>query len=411
MKLWAKVLIGLILGLITGLVIGPSAGYLKPLGDIFLNMISMIIVPLVFASMTVGITSIHDPKKLGRIGLKTLGLYLMTTVIAILVGISFAKFFNVGGGVALQSELESSSVVVRETPSLLTIFLSIIPQNLITAMVEGNILQVIVFALFFGLAINFAGSKGKPVLQFMNSLADVMYRLTSIVMEFSPIGVFAIMAWVSGTFGLALLIPLLKFLIVFFAACLAHVVIVFCGMIKFFAGLKPEPFFKGMRDAIMLAFSTASSSATLPVTMHCAQENLGISKNITSFVLPLGATINMNGTALYQAMGAIFVSEVYGIPLSSYQLVVIVVTAVLSAVGSAGIPGAGFIMLSAVLASVGLPLEGIAILASIDRVRDMVGTILNVLGDAVVALVVAKQEGDLDIKQYYHSELVVFEDK
>lgn len=408
MKLWVKVLIGLILGVITGFLIGPSAVYLKPIGDGFLNLISMIIVPLVLSSMTVGITSIHDPKKLGRIGLKTLGLYLITTVLAIFLGLAFAQYFDVGGGVNLHRE--NITVVMNENPSIGSILLSLIPKNPFTAMVEGNILQVIIFALFFGLAINFAGERGKPVLEFMDSLADVMYRLTSIVLEFSPIGVFAIMAWVTGTFGLSLLLPLLKFLMIYYLACALYCLVVFCGLIKGVAGLKIGPFFTGMGDAIIMAFSTVSSSATLPVTMHCAQQNLGISKKISSFVLPLGATINMNGTAIFQAMSAIFVSQVYGIHLDFYQIVILVVTAVLSAIGSAGIPGAGFIMLSAVSASVGLPLEGIAILASIDRLRDMVGSILNVIGDAVVALVVAKGENELDIQQYNHNELVVFEE-
>lgn len=409
MKLWMKIFIGLFLGALTGFVLGPEAIYLKPLGTIFLSLINMIIVLLVLSSMTVGITSIHDPKKLGRVGLKTLGFYLLTTLISILLGLAAAKLFHLGEGLGLGTAGDQIDIQLSDTPSIGEILLSIIPSNPIAAMVQGNILQVIFFAIFLGVAINFAGEKGKPLLDFLDSLADVMYRLTSLIMEFAPIGVFGIMAWVTGTFGIALLLPMLKFLIIFYLACSIHVCIVFCGLLKFVGKLQAWPFFKGMSDAVMVAFSTCSSSATLPVSMHCAQENLGISKNITGFILPLGSTINMNGTALFQAMSALFIAAAYDIHLNLYSLLTLVLTATLSAIGTAGIPGAGFIMLSAVFTSVGLPLEGLAILASIDRLREMVATPVNILGDAVVALVIAKQEGELNEQQYYHTERVEFE--
>lgn len=406
MKLWIKILIALLLGILTGFVLGPRAEIFKPIGTLFLNLISMIIVLLVLSSMTVGITSIHDPQKLGRVGLKTLFLYILTTLIAIGIGILFAKIFQPGAGLGLQGTQE---VKVSSTPSISEILLSIVPQNPIASLAEGNVLQIIVFALFLGISINFAGEKGKPLLDILESLADVMYRLTSIIMEFSPIGVFAIMASVTGTFGLAVLLPLMKFLTVYYTACGVHVVAVFCGILWGLAKLNPIPFFKGMGDAIMVAFSTCSSSATLPVSMHCAQKNLGVSKNITSFVLPLGSTINMNGAAIFQGMSAVFVSQAYGIELGWQALLTIVVTATLSAIGAAGIPGTGFIMLTVVFTSVGLPIEGLAILAGIDRVREMVSTVLNILGDAVVAVYVAKQEGELDERQYNHEELVELE--
>jgi dicarboxylate/amino acid:cation (Na+ or H+) symporter, DAACS family len=371
-----------------------------------LNLISMIIVLLVLSSMAVGITSIHDPKKLGRVGLKTLVLYLATTMVAVLIGIFFAKLFDVGSSLSLQVEGTANS---PDTPSISQIITSIIPNNPIASLAKGDILQIIVFALFLGIAINFAGEKGKPLKELLESLADVMYRLTSIVMEFSPIGVFAIMAWATGTFGLSLLFPLFKFLMIYYLASILHVIIVFCGLLKGIARLQPWPFFKGMGDAIMVAFSTGSSSATLPVSMHCAQENLGVSKNISSFVLPLGSTVNMNGTAMFQAMSAVFIARAYGIPLDFYSFFALILIATLSAIGTAGIPGSGFLMLSAVFASVGLPLEGLALLASIDRLREMVATVINILGDAVVAVVIAKQEGELNEQQYYHTELVEFE--
>lgn len=406
MQLWLKIIIAMILGVATGLIVGPSAAMLKPIGDVFLSLISMIIVPLVLSSMTLGITSIHDPKKLGRVGLKSMGIYLITTIIAIILGLSFAHLLQPGTGLNLVAE---TTVNISDAPTVSEMILSIIPSNPVASLVEGNVLQIIVFSLFLGVSINFAGERGKVLLEVLDSLADVMFRMTSIIMEFSPYGVFAIMASVSGTFGFAVLLPLAKFLGVYYLACLFHVVIVFCGMLWVLARLSPWPFFKGMRDAITVAFSTCSSSATLPVSMHCVQRNLGVSKSITSFVIPLGTTINMNGAAIFQGMSALFVAQAYGIDLDLKSQLTIVVTSTLAAIGAAGIPGTGFIMLTVVFKSVGLPIEGLALLAGIDRVREMVSTVLNVLGDAVTAVYIGKVEGELDERQYYHEELVELE--
>ncbi|MCB1111971.1 MAG: dicarboxylate/amino acid:cation symporter [Chlamydiales bacterium] len=406
MKLWVKILIALVLGAIAGWILGPTSVYLKPIGDIFLKLINMIVVLLVLSSMTVGITSIHDPQKLGRVGLKSLLLYVGTTAISILIGIVFAKVFRIGTGVGLKTATE---IVIQDSPGIGQILLSVIPENPIASLASGNVLQIIVFAFFLGISINFAGERGRPLLDFLESLADVMYRLTSIVMEFSPIGVFAIMAWVSGNFGYDVLVQLGWFLSTYYIACAFQLVFILCGILWFLARLNPWPFFRGMSDAIMVAFSTSSSSATLPVSMHCVQENLGVSKNITSFILPLGSTVNMNGSGLFQGMAVIFIANAYGIDLDLSQMITIVVTATLSAIGAAGIPGTGFIMLSVVFSSVGLPIEGLALLAGIDRIREMVSTILNVLGDAVCAVYIAKQEGELDERQYYHEDLVELE--
>lgn len=406
MKLWAKILIALFLGAIAGLFLGPYSEYLRVIGDIFLRLINMIIAPLVLASMTVGITSIHDPQKLGRVGLKSILLFLATTAIAILLGLGLGALIGVGKGLEFQT---TQNITLIEPPSFATIITETIPLNPFKSLTEGNVLQIIVFAIFLGLSINFAGERGRPLKEFLESLADVMYRLTSIIMEFSPLGVFAIMAWVTGSFGLKTIWELSKFLTTYYVACALHILLVFCGILWFLVKVHPWPFFRGMGDAIMVAFSTCSSTATLPVTMHCVQENLGVSKNISSFVLPLGSTVNMNGAALYQGMAVIFVANAYQIDLTLIQLLTIVVTATLSAVGAAGIPGTGFIMLSAVLVSAGLPIEGIAILAGIDRVREMISTVLNVTGDAVTAVYIAKQEDEFDERQYYHEDLVEME--
>lgn len=406
MALWVKILIGLILGALTGMLLGPQAEIFKPIGNVFLNMISMIIVPLVLSSIVIGITCVRDPKKLNRMGLKTFGIYLFTTLSAVLLGILAASIFKPGINLDLKMPLHRSH---SEVPALGDIVLALVPQNPVTALVEGNILQIIVFAVFLGVAINLSGERGRPLIEIFESLADVMNRLTSIVMEFSPIGAFSIMAWVSGSFGLSILFPLMKFLSVYYTVCVIHVLIFFCSILWFMSKLSPWPFFRGMSDAIMVAFSTCSSSATLPISMNCVQKNLGVSRNIASFVMPLGSTVNMNGAALFQGMGAIFVAQVYGIELDLQKMFAIILTATFSAIGAAGVPGSGFIMLSYVFSSAGLPLEGLALFISIDRIREMVSTVVNVLGDAVCAVYIAKKEGELDERQYYRERLVELE--
>lgn len=406
MQLWMKIIIAMVLGVVVGWILGPQATILKPIGDIFLNLISMIVVPLVLSSMTVGITSINDPKKLGRVGLKTLLIYFTTIMIAIILGLSMGTLFETGKGLNLVAD---ATITLQDAPTVSEIILSIIPSNPVASLAEGNILQIIVFAFLLGIAINFAGEKGKGVLNVLESLVEVMYRLTSMIMEFSPYGVFAIMASVSGSFGMGILFPLVKFLGVYYLTCFMHIGIIFCGILWGLANLNPLPFFRGMRDALSVAFSTCSSSATMPVCMHCVQHNLGVSKNITNFVIPLGTTINMNGAAIFQGMSALFVAQAYGIDLDLKSQVIIVLTATLSAIGAAGIPGTGFIMLSLVFRSVGLPLEGLALLAGIDRVREMGSTVINIMGDGVTAVYIAKSEGELNERQYYHEELVEME--
>lgn len=405
MKLWVKIFIGMLLGVATGIILGEKAESLKPLGTLFLQLINMIIPFLILASMVTGITNIHDPKKLGRLGGKVVLIYLCTTVTAITLGIILADLFSLGASLSM----EATAPIEQKSLSIGDILLSLVPSNPVVSFVEGNILQIIVFAVFVGIAINFSAEKGKPLRDFFESLADVMYRLTSIIMEFSPIGVFGIMAWVSGTFGIALLLPLLKFVGVYYLACAFQMFVVYGALLKGVGKLRFRNFFKGMGDATMMAFSTCSSAATLPVAMHCAQENLGVSKNISSFVFPLGITMNMNGTAIFQAMSAVFIAKAYGISMDFSSYLTLTLTSILSAIGTAGVPGAGFIMLSVVLTSIGLPIEGLALLAGIDRIREMVSTVLNILGDAAVTVFIAKQEGELDEKRYYHTSTIELE--
>ncbi|MCH9609164.1 MAG: Proton/sodium-glutamate symport protein [Chlamydiales bacterium] len=407
MKLWKKMLLGLVLGTLSGIFLKERAEYLKPFGTVFLSLLNMVVVLLVFSSMTAGVTSINDVRKLGRVGLKTLLMYLGTTAIAILLGLIAAKLFNPGRGIGLAHD--NVAINIDETPELLNMFLALVPSNPVGALANGHILQVIVFSIFLGLGINFAGEKGKPLAKLLDSLSEVMFMITGMVMSLAPYGIFAIMAWVAGTFGVAILVPLLKLLLAHYLTCIVLLVVVYGGILMFLAKVRVGPFVKGMTDAITLAASTTSSSATLPATLHCVEENLGVSKGIASFILPLGSTVNMNGTAIFQGIAAVFISQAYGIELGWENLLVIVVTATMSAIGCAGIPGGGIVTLSIVLGSVGLPLEGIAIVAGIDRVRDIIGTVVNVLGDGIVSVYVAKSEGELDEEQYNSGEYINYE--
>jgi Na+/H+-dicarboxylate symporter len=396
MKLWKKILIGLVSGIFFGFILGEKAVYLKPIGDLFINAIKMLVVPLVFSSLICGITSMNDPKKMGRVGLKTLIYLLILTAIAITIGITMGNIIQPGAGMSLES---AAVVEVAKAPSFVETLVDMVPSNPVAAFATGNILQIIVFAVFVGVSIGLIGEKGKILISFFESFAEVMYKITALVMEMAPFGIFALIAWVTGKYGLETLIPLMKVVIGLYAGCLIHGIFVF-GAVLFMFKLNPIRFYKGIFDAITVGYATSSSSGTLPVTIRCTEENLGVSNSIASFVLPLGATINMSGTAIYQGVCALFVSQAYGIPLGIPQYVTIVFTSIIAAIGTAGVPGSGLIMLSLVLTSVGLPMEGVAIVAGIDRVLDMARTALNVTGESLVALLVAKSEGELDLAVY-----------
>ena len=397
MALWKKIFIGLCLGLLVGLLFKDVALMLKPVGTLFINMIKMLIVPLVFVTLVTGITSMEDLSKMRRIGIKTFSIYLVTTAIAVAIGLAFGLIFEPGAGVALSN---TAAVAAKKAPPLVDTLLALIPTNPMDSLVKGDILQIIVFAIFLGIAISMAGEKGKPVAAFFESFSEVMFKLTEIVISFAPIGVFGLMAWVSASYGVDVLISLAKVIGCVYIACLFHMALTMGGGITLFARLNPIKFFKGIASAQTVAFTTTSSSGTLPITTSNAIHNLGVSKPIASFVLPLGATINMDGTAIYQGICAVFVAQAFGIDLSFANYVTIILTATLASIGTAGVPGAGLIMLSLVLTSVNLPLEGIAIIAGIDRILDMARTTVNITGDAMTAVIVAKGEGELDEKIY-----------
>jgi len=394
MKLFQKVLIGFVLGAILGAIGGPGIVWVKPVGTVFVSLLKMLIVPLIFATLVVGVASIAEPKKLGRVAGKTIIFYLITTAFAIIIGLLLGNIIQPGAGMNLV--LEGPVKEAAGAPSLIDTFVNLIPKNPVGAMAQGKVLQVIVFALFFGFAMTLAGEKGKAILKFFEGFAETMYKLTGIVMGFAPYGVFALIATTVGTHGLPVLIPFAKLIFAVYLGVIIHEVVVYSGMVSIIAKISPVKFFTGFSEASLLAFSTCSSSATLPVSMRAAQDNLKVSPTISSFVQPLGATINMDGTALYQGVCALFVAQAYGISLGFGGQLTVLVTALLASIGTAGVPGAGLVMLTVVLASVGLPLEGIALIAGVDRILDMARTSCNVTGDAACAVVVAKTEGELD---------------
>lgn len=408
LKLHTQILLGLVLGAVAGVIVGPSIGVLKPIGDAFIKLITMIVVPLVFASILVGVASLGDLAKLGRIGVKTILFYLTTTAIAITIGLTLANLVKPGSRLdesikeRLLADFSAAADVNIERaaapPSVVETLLDIIPTNPMEALAQGNMLQIIFFALVFGIALTYMDkAKSEPVIRFMDAVNDAMIQLVHLVMKIAPYGVFALVAAIIGQYGLGILRTLIVYSLVVIAGLAIHGILVYPAAVKLFAGMSPVHFFKGIAPAQLVAFSTSSSNATLPVTMECAEENLGVSEEVSAFVLPLGATINMDGTALYQGAATIFIAQVYGLDLSIGQQLMVVLTATLASIGAAGVPGVGMITLALVLRTVGVPLEGIALILGVDRILDMCRTTINVTGDSACAVVVAATEGELSV--------------
>lgn len=395
MPLLTKILIGFVLGILAGIILGERILVVKPVGDLFLRLLRMLVVPLVFSSLVVGVASMQDIKKMGRIGIRTLVIFLITTAIAIVIGLFLANLIQPGVG----TDLSFGGLIAQDVtpPSLSDTLLNIVPINPVESLANAQMLQIIAFALFLGIALVYIGELGKPLLNVINSLAEAMYKLTEIVMKFAPFGVFSLISAVVGAQGMQVLLPLLKLTITVYLGCIIHIILV-NGLLTVgvFGKANPIKFFKGFAPAMIFSFVTASSAGTLPVSMKNAQENLGIPKEISSFVQPLGATINMDGTALYQGICAVFVAQIVGIDLTITQQLTVLLTALLASIGTAGVPGSGLIMLTMVLTSIGLPAEAIGLVAGIDRILDAARCVPNVTGDAATALVNAHIEGELD---------------
>lgn len=395
LSLPAKIFIGMLAGIIVGLLFikNPAftTDYLKPIGTIYINLLKFLVVPVVLFSITDGVISLKDLKRVGSVGLKTFIYYMFTTALAVVIGLVVVNLFK-GYFPALSSaDLGALEYTAKETPKVMDVIVNIFPSNLVQPMVNADMLPVIVIAIFFGAGVLAAGEKGEKIGEWINCMNEVVMKIMMMIIEFTPYGVFCLMANVVAVNGASIVGTLALIIGVAYIGYIIHVVVVYGLSVKFLSKMSPIAFFKGIAPAMMCAFTTTSSNATLPLNIECCN-NMGAEPEISSFVLPLGATINMDGTAIYQAVCAVFIACCYGIDLTLSQMAMIVLTATLASVGTAGVSGAGMIMLAMVLTSVGLPVEGIAIIAGVDKLFDMGRTTLNITGDASCAMWVSKVE-------------------
>lgn len=408
--LTVQIFIGLTLGACIGLLLNASGlnqtpwaqnllidGVFHVGGQIFLRSLQMLVVPIVFISLVCGTAGLGDIKKLGRIGGKTVGLYILTTAIAVSLGLLLALAISPGAGFDLTSQ---ASFEAQTAPTLAETLINLIPKNPLEAMVQGEMLQIIFFAMLFGLSVTLAGESGKQLLNIFEMLNDVIMKLTNIVIRFSPIGVLCLIAKVFSEQGFDAIAPLAKYFFTILLVLMIHLSLVYPSLLKLLTGLSPLTFIKKFNEVMFFAFSTASSNATIPVSLETVERRLGVHRSVASFTIPLGATINMDGTAIMQGVATVFVSQAFGIELSFSQYMMVILTATLASIGTAGVPGVGLIMLAMVFQQVGLPLEGIGIIMAVDRLLDMVRTSVNVAGDATVSCIVASSEKQLDRKVF-----------
>ena len=396
MSLPQQILIALVLGIVVGLVCyftqnaAFTAQFLKPFGDIFVNLLKFIVVPVVLLSMIQGIISMGDMKKVGSVGAKTVAFFMATTAVACVVGLLLANLFH-RAGLFPTLALGETTYTAKQFDGFMSVLVGIFPSNMWSAFVNANMLQVIVVSLFFGGSILAAGEQSEPVRQLVDSLYAVVEKLMTFIISLSPIGVFTYMAWVVATQGAEIIGSLALVLLCAYIAYFLHAIIVYSISAKFGAGISPVTFFKTAVPAMIFAFTSASSAATLPVSKECA-EKMGADKNIAAFVLPLGATVHMDGTAIYQCVATIFLATCAGVELTIFEMLLVVVIATLSAIGTAGTPGAGVIMLTMVLGTVGIPVDYIGLIIAVDRLFDMGRTTMNITGDIVGTLCVSKWE-------------------
>ncbi|MGN7479580.1 cation:dicarboxylate symporter family transporter [Solibacillus silvestris] len=406
-SLAAQILIGLVLGVIVGAVFYGNANvqtYLQPLGDIFLNLIKMIVVPIIISTLIVGVAGTGDMKQLGRLGGKTLIYFEVITTIAIVVGLLAGNLVQPGAGINM-NELQKSDISsyvetteAQEEKSTFQIIVDIVPKNIVNAMAEGDMLAIIFFSVLFGLGVAAVGERGKPVLAFFQGTADAMFWVTNLVMKFAPVGVFALIGVTVSKFGVESLIPLGKLAILVYAAMIFFVIVVL-GITARIFGINIFKLIRMIKDELLLAYSTSSSETVLPRIM-LKTEKMGAPKDIVSFVIPTGYSFNLDGSTLYQAIAALFIAQMYGIDLSIMEQITLMLVLMVTSKGIAGVPGVSFVVLLATLGSVGIPLEGLAFIAGIDRILDMARTAVNVVGNTLAALVMAKWEKRFDEKQF-----------
>lgn len=405
LNLTAKIFIALILGVIVGVFLHPFKEnfYVNKyivdfifnfLGNGFIRAIKMVVVPLVFTSLVVGAAGIEDIRKLGRVGFKTLSFYLGTTAIAVSLALGVGSFINIGKGVKVDQIATVNVNTSTSGTSFVDTLLRMIPTNPIESLSKGEMLQVIVFSILCGIAMASLGEKVKNVRKNLEELNKIVLKIVEIIMSFSPYGIFGLIGNTFTNFGIEAFLPLMKYFLVVVLVLALHFIFTYQGMLLFIAKYNPITFVKKFASTMMVAFSTSSSGAALPSSLKTMQESFGVSKGISSFTIPLGSTINMDGTAIMQGVATIFISQIYGVHLGIADFLTIILTATLASIGTAGVPGVGVIMLGMVLTEVGLPLEGIGLVMGIDRFVDMFRTVTNVSGDAVCTLIIAKSEGE-----------------
>ncbi|MEL6676847.1 MAG: dicarboxylate/amino acid:cation symporter [Bacteroidota bacterium] len=422
MKLYTKILIGMLAGIVVGYVynvagLGDLTIYTDWIGTVFINLVKMVVVPLVVVSLILGAASLGDIGKVGKMGAKAFGFFMFTTAVAVAIGLAVANLVSPGTGLpqdkvdALMAEYQDEAAGKTQTADaanyqkefeetntaqkLFDLLVSFVPTNPLKAMTEGQMLGVIFFSLFLGICITLIDpGKADNLIQFFDAMNDAIIKMVTLAMETAPYGVFALMIGVVAKLGLGILGPLVLYAMAVVLGLLLHVVITHFSFIRFYVGQNPIQFLAAIKEAIVMAFSTSSSSATLPISMNLAETNLGVSKQTASFVLPLGATINMDGTALYQAVAAIFIAQVFGFDLGLVDQLTIILTATLASVGAAGVPGAGMVTLALVLTTLNIPEAGIALIFGLDRILDMCRTTINIIGDLTLTIVMAKSEGE-----------------
>lgn len=393
------IFIGIILGILAGWLIGkPIIPIAEPLGEIFLRLLKMIIVPLIVSSITAGVLGVGDTRNLGRLGGKTILYYVTTSAFAIILGLILVNIFRPGEGLELALS-QAPDLSETDASAVWKIFYRLIPVNPVKAMVEGEMLGVIFFSILFGVFVTHLPDKGRNFFtDFFNNFFEVMMKMTKFVINFAPVGIFGLIAKIVAETGFSAFGSLLKFFLVVFVALLLHASVILPLLLRLIGRIRhPFRHAKAMTEALLTGFSTASSNATLPMTMKCVEEKSGVSNKISSFVLPLGATVNMDGTALYECVVAMFIAQVYGIELSFFQQGVIVFTALLTSIGVAGVPMASLVAIAIILKTVGLPLEGIGLVMVTDRVLDMCRTTVNIWSDSCGAVVIARTEGEKTI--------------
>ena len=368
-----------------------TTDYLKPLGTIYINLLKFMVVPVVVFSIMDGVISLNDLKRVGSLGVKTIVYYILTTAFAVVIGLVVVNCFKGFFPALDQSVTSSLEYNAAEAPKVMDVIIAIFPDNVFKPMVEANMLPVICIAIFFGAGVLTAGAKGQKIAELVNCMNEVTMKVLMMIIKLTPIGVFCLMADVVAVNGAKIVGSLALVVCVAYIGYILHLGIVYSCSVKLLAGMRPASFFKGMAPAMLTAFTTTSSNATLPINIECCN-NMGAEPEVSSFVLPLGATINMDGTAIYQAVAAVFIACCYGVDLTLGQMSMIVLTATLASIGTAGVSGAGMIMLSMVLMQVGLPVEGIAIIAGVDKLFDMGRTTLNITGDATAAMWLSKLE-------------------